>query len=123
MVTAAMKLKDICSLKENDQPGQCIKKQRHYFDNKGLSSQSEVAQSCPTLCDPMDCSLPGSYVHGIFQAIYWSGLPFPSAGDLPNPGTEPGSLPVVMYRCESWTIKKAEHQRTDASECGVGEDS
>ena len=29
---------------------------------------SEVAQLCPTLCDPMDCSLPGSSVHGIFQA-------------------------------------------------------
>ena len=29
---------------------------------------SEVAQSCPTLCNPMDCSLPGSSVHGIFQA-------------------------------------------------------
>ena len=55
-------------------------------------SESEVAQSCPTLCDPMDCSLPGSSVHGIFQAIYWSGLPFPSPGDLPNPGLEPGSL-------------------------------
>ena len=55
-------------------------------------SESEVAQSCPTLCDPMDCSLPGSSVHGIFQAIYWSGLPFPSPGDLPNPGIEPRSL-------------------------------
>ena len=32
-------------------------------------SDSEVAQSCPTLRDPMDCSLPGSSVHGIFQAI------------------------------------------------------
>ena len=31
--------------------------------------EHEVAQSCPTLCDPMDCSLPGSSVHGIFQAI------------------------------------------------------
>ena len=31
--------------------------------------RSEVAQSCPTLCDPVDCSLPGSSVHGIFQAI------------------------------------------------------
>ena len=31
-------------------------------------SESEVAQSCPTLCDPVDCSLPGSSVHGIFQA-------------------------------------------------------
>ena len=33
-----------------------------------VKSESEVAQSCPTLCDPMDCSLPGSSIHGIFQA-------------------------------------------------------
>ena len=33
-----------------------------------LKSESEVAQFCPTLCDPMDCSLSGSFVHGIFQA-------------------------------------------------------
>ena len=39
---------------------------------------SEVAQSCPTLCDPMDCSPPGSSVHGVFRQKYWSGLPFPS---------------------------------------------
>ena len=32
-------------------------------------------------------------------------------------------FPVVMYGCESWTIKKAEHQRTDALNCGVEEDS
>ena len=31
-------------------------------------AEGEVAQLCPTLCDPMDCSLPGSSVHGIFQA-------------------------------------------------------
>ena len=40
MVTAAMKLKDVCSLEEKlDQPRQHVKKQRHYFANKGLSSQ------------------------------------------------------------------------------------
>ena len=33
-----------------------------------MENESEVAQSCPTLCSPMDCSLPGSSVHGIFQA-------------------------------------------------------
>ena len=33
-----------------------------------VKSESEVAQSCPTLSDSMDCSLPGSSVHGIFQA-------------------------------------------------------
>ena len=40
MVTAAMKLKDTCSLEEKDRPRQHIKKQRHYFANKGPSSQS-----------------------------------------------------------------------------------
>ena len=54
-------------------------------------SENEVTQSCLTLCDPMDCSPPGSSIHGIFQARYWSGLPFPSPGDLPDLGIEPGS--------------------------------
>ena len=41
--------------------------------------ESEVTQSCPTLCDPVDCSLPGSSVHGIFQAIVleWVAIPLP----------------------------------------------
>ena len=48
-----------------------------------------VAQSCLTLCNSMDYSLPGSSVHGILQQEYQSGLPCPPPGDLPNPGTEP----------------------------------
>ena len=40
--------------------------------------ESEVAQSCLTLSDPMDCSPPGSSIHGIFQARKWSGVPLPS---------------------------------------------
>ena len=56
-----------------------------------LTEISKVAQLCLTLCDSMDCSLPSSSVHGIFQAEYWSGLPFPSPRDLPNPGIKPGS--------------------------------
>ena len=43
-----------------------------------VKSQSEVAQLCPTLSSPMDCSLPGSSVHGIFQAEYWSEEPLRS---------------------------------------------
>ena len=41
-------------------------------------SENEVAQSCPTLSDPMDCSLPGSSVHGIFQArvLEWGAIAF-----------------------------------------------
>ena len=50
-----------------------------------------VTQLCPTLCHPMDCSLPGSSVHGILNQEYWSGEPFPSPGDLSDPGIEPGS--------------------------------
>ena len=50
-----------------------------------------VVQSCLSLCDPMDGSLPGSSVHGILQARVLDGLPFSSPGDLPNPGIEPGS--------------------------------
>ena len=40
------------------------------------------------LCNPMDCSPPGSSVHGILQARYWSGLSCPPPGDLPDPGIE-----------------------------------
>ena len=60
--------------KNYDQPRQHLKKQRHYFVNKGLLVKATV-------------------------------------------------FPVVMYGCESWTIKKAEHQRIDDLNCGVGEDS
>ena len=51
-----------------------------------VKSESEVAQSCPTLNDRMDCSLPNSSVHGILQAtiLEWVAIPF--SKDLPNPG-------------------------------------
>ena len=59
---------------------------------RGWLSVFKVAQLSPTLCNPMDCNLPGFSIHGILQArVIWSGLPFPSPGDLPNPGIEPGS--------------------------------
>ena len=48
-----------------------------------------MLQSCPTLCNPVDCSPPESSVHGILQARI---LSFPSPGDLPNPGIKPTSL-------------------------------
>ena len=48
-----------------------------------VKSESEVTQSCPTLSDPMDCSLPGSSIHGIFQAEYWSGVPLASPPGFP----------------------------------------
>ena len=73
MVTAAMKLKDTPWKKCYDQPRQHIKKQRHYFANKGPLVKAMV-------------------------------------------------FPVVMYGCESWTLKKAEHQKLMLLNCDDGED-
>ena len=65
--------------------------QRKKLILRKYESEIEVAQSCPTLCDTMDGSLPGFSFHGISRQEYWSGLPFPSPGDLPDPGIEPRS--------------------------------
>ena len=90
-----------------------------------VKSESEVAQSCPTLRDPMDCSLPGSSAHGIFQAriLEWVAIAF-SMINLDSvllikirdvtlqtkvPAVKAMASPVLMYGCESWAIKKAEH--------------
>ena len=72
-----------------------------------LISESEVAQSCPTLSDPMDLSLPGSSIHGIFQArgLEWGAIAFskisytytyiPSVSDfLPTPELSAAPCPV-----------------------------
>jgi len=52
--------------------------------------ESEVAQSCLTLCDPMDCTLTGSSVHGIFQAIVleWIAIPFSRGSSQPRARTQ-----------------------------------
>ena len=51
-----------------------------------VKSEREVAQSCLTLSDPMDYSLPGSSIHGIFQArvLEWGAIAFSSALGLPK---------------------------------------
>ena len=54
-----------------------------------VSQKVLVTQLCPILCDPMDCGLPGSSVCGILQVRLRSILPFPSPGDLPDPGIGP----------------------------------
>ena len=57
----------------------------------GMWKWSEVAQSCPTLCNPVDCSLPSFSIHGILQAriLEWVTISF--SRDLHNPGIEPRS--------------------------------
>ena len=53
-------------------------------------SENEVAQSCPTLCDPMDCSLPGSSIHEIFQAsvLEWVAISFSRGSFRPRDWTQ-----------------------------------
>ena len=58
-----------------------------------------VTQSRPTLCDPMDSSARQAPLSMEFsRQEYWSGLPFPSTEDLPNPGIKPGS-PALQADC------------------------
>ena len=56
-----------------------------------------VTQSCLTLCNPMDSSPPGPLSVGFSGQEYWSGLPCPPPGDLPNPGVEPRSLALQSH--------------------------
>ena len=53
---------------------------------------AQLLQLCPALCDPMDCSLPGSLSLGILQARILEWLPCPPPGNLPDSGIEPVSL-------------------------------
>ena len=82
-----------------------------------VKSESEVAQSCPTLSDPMDRSLPGSSIHGIFQArvLEWSSIAF-SHPYMTSGKTTALTRWAFVGKCESWTLKKTEHQRIDAFE-------
>ena len=52
---------------------------------------SSVNKSCPTLATPWTIALQAPLPMGFSRQEQWSGLPFPSPGDVPNPGIEPGS--------------------------------
>ena len=66
-----------------------ILKQEYSFHNLSFCL-CEVAQSCPTLCNPIDCSLPGSSVHGIFQArvLEWVAISFSRGSSQPRDRTQ-----------------------------------
>ena len=95
-----------------------------------MKSESEVAQSCPTLSDPMDCSPPGSSIHGIFQArvLEWGAIAFSMDGPKDSKSGKERQMPYDMtlmwnlkqdtseltHETESWT------QRTDCGCQGEG---
>ena len=76
-----------------------------------VKSESEVAQSCPTLIDPMDCSLPGSSIHGIFQArvLGWVAIAF--SGFFT---TEP-PLDIQWWTKQLWSFPQGAHTVTRES--------
>ena len=64
-----------------------------------VKSEIEIAQSCLTLRDPMDCGLPGSSFHGIFQArvLEWGAIAFSETKFSPNEKTRKSGQPLPLY--------------------------
>ena len=74
------------------------------INNVSKAMVVKVTQSSLTLHDPMDCSLPGSSVHGFSRQEYWSRLPFSSPVDLPKLGNEPMPLTSPALTGRFFTI-------------------
>ena len=80
---------------------------RHIRSILDSKKESEVTQSCPTLCDPMECWLPGTPVHGIFQArILGVGCHFILQGIFPTQGSNPGPQEPTVRSSHSPVLGK-----------------
>ena len=66
---------------------------------------------------PLDCSPPGSSVLGVFRQEYWSGLPFLSPGNLPNPGIEPASTVFPALQADSLPTKPSGKPNVCVCQC------
>ena len=73
----------------DDQFSKLSRKRAPFSDSASKDPGYMSVQSCQTLCDPMNCQAPLSM--GFPRQECWSGLPFPSSEDLPDPGIEPAS--------------------------------
>ena len=83
-----------------------------FVSNMFSESESEVAQLCPNLCDPMDCSPPGSSVHGIFQArvLEWVAISFSRGSSWPRDRTQ---VSCIVGRCFTiWATRETCSQVT-----------
>ena len=83
----------------------------HLFliSSASVSEKSEATQSCLTLCDPMDCSLPGSFIHGIFQArvLEWVAISFSRGSSWPRDWTQ---VSLIESRCFTvWATREVPH--------------
>ena len=88
-----------------DSPGKNIGVGCHFLlQCMKVKSEGEVAQSCPTLSDPMDCSLPGFSIHGIFQArvLEWGAIAFSEI-----------NLLLTYYLVSDWILSAMRYQGPD----------
>ena len=85
-----------------------------------LEKESEVAQSCLTLCDPMDCSLPGSSIHGIIQAreLEWVAIAFSRGSSQPRDRTWVSH--IVDRHFTFWATTEVKLQRMNTIERYLG---
>ena len=100
------------------------------YDRPAAAAAAKSLQSCPTLCDPQRAAHQAPPSLGFSRQEHWCGVPLPSlmtdldsilkSRDITLPTkvrlVKAMVFPVVMYGCDSWTVKKAEHQRIDAFE-------
>ena len=79
-----------------------------------VKSESEVAQLCPTLSNPMDCSLPGSSVHGIFQArvLEWVAITFSRESSQPRDRTWVSCIAEILYHLSHQGSRAGDKMKT-----------
>ena len=105
-----------------DSPGKNTGVGCHFFPQcMKVKSESEVAQSCPTLSDPMDCGPPGSSTHGIFQArvLEWGAIAFsnllPMSCNIWHVRSQSTLLELCNTHCLHFTDEETKDQRSQIS--------
>ena len=87
----------------------CLRREHTYLWISIALKWSEVAQSCPTLCNPVDCSPPGSSIHGILQAriLEWVAIAFSRGSSQPRDWTQVSR--IAGRRFNLWATREAQH--------------
>ena len=98
---------------ENSAVATELEKVSFHSNPKERKKESEVAQSCSTLCDPMDCNLPGFPVHGIFQARVLEWISFSMESSRPRDKTQVSCIVGRHFYPESQ--RKAMHKKVQTT--------